>query len=232
MIYVLEDEESIRNLILYTLEQSGLEAKGFGTAAAFLKECRAAPPSLALLDIMLPDMDGLTVLKRLRDSRETARLPVIMATAKGTEYDRVLGLNTGADDYLPKPFSMMELIARIRRLLWRSGGNASDSDAPVLYRFATAIVNAAERTVKVDGQYVQLTLKEFDTLLLLLKSGGAVLSRDKIMNEVWGYYYDGESRTVDVHIRSLRVKLGSAGDAIETVRGIGYRIVLFSEEKN
>lgn len=220
MIYLLEDETSIRNLVVYTLNNSGFEAVGFSDSKSFWAAVRAEVPKLALLDIMLPDDDGLSVLRKLRASPATKKLPVIMLTAKGTEYDKVLGLDMGADDYLPKPFGMMELVARVKSLLRRTAAEAVQEE----YRLGELFVSLPRHLVILDGNEITLTLKEFDILVFLLENQGLVLNRDQIMSAVWGYDFDGESRTVDVHIRTLRTKLHSYESLIETVRGVGYRI--------
>ncbi|HWP80011.1 MAG TPA: response regulator transcription factor [Candidatus Acidoferrum sp.] len=221
MIYLLEDETSIRKLVIYTLENSGLPAEGFGCVADFWEGMRKKTPELILLDIMLPDGDGLQVLKELRASRLTGRIPVMMLTAKGTEYDKVAGLDMGADDYLPKPFGMMELVARVKSLLRRVSPQEEKAEE---YTAGGLFVSVPRHLVTVEGVPVVLTLKEFEVLTYLLRNPGIVLTRDQIMSGVWGYDFDGESRTVDVHIRTLRSKLGSCADLIETVRGVGYRI--------
>ena len=218
MIYLLEDDDSIRDLVLYTLRSQGMEAKGFPRPSAFWEAMAEHIPSLVLLDIMLPEEDGISVLKKLRSSARTSKLPVIMLTAKGTEYDKVLGLDAGADDYVTKPFGMMELLSRIRALLRRTERN----DA--LYRCGQLTVDPASHTVLVGDREVALTQKEFEVLCLLLKNKGRVLSRERLIEDVWGYAFTGESRTVDVHVRTLRQKLGEAGACIETVRGYGYKI--------
>ena len=218
MIYLLEDDDSIRDLVLYTLQSQGMEAKGFPRPSAFWEAVAERLPSLVLLDIMLPEEDGISVLKTLRSSARTCRMPVIMLTAKGTEYDKVLGLDAGADDYLAKPFGMMELLSRIRALLRRT---QQETDT---YRCGVLAVDQARHTVTVNGQEVALTQKEFEVLCLLLKNKGQVLSRERLIEDVWGYAFTGESRTVDVHVRTLRQKLGEAGVYIETVRGYGYKI--------
>lgn len=221
MIYILEDEESIRSLVSYTLTQSGLDNRGFGTVTEFWDGCRKKTPNLILLDIMLPDGDGLSVLKKLRSSAATAKLPIMMLTAKGTEYDKVIGLEAGADDYLPKPFGMMEMVARIKSLLRRSDNKGQNSTE---FSIEQLHVSLPKHEVTVDGMQVTLTSKEFDVLVMLLKNRGLVLSRDQIMSSVWGLDFDGESRTVDVHIRTLRHKIGMCGDLIETIRNVGYKI--------
>ena len=218
MIYLLEDDDSIRDLVIYTLQSQGMEAKGFPRPSAFWEAMAEHTPSLVLLDIMLPEEDGISVLKQLRSSARTCRLPVIMLTAKGTEYDKVLGLDAGADDYLAKPFGMMELLSRIRALLRRTEREVN------IYRCDVLPVNQTRHTVTVNGREVVLTQKEFEVLCLLLKNRGQVLSRERLIEDVWGYAFTGESRTVDVHVRTLRQKLGEAGAYIETVRGYGYKI--------
>ena len=218
MIYLLEDDDSILDLVLYTLQSQGMEARGFPLPSAFWEAVAEHIPSLVLLDIMLPEEDGISVLKKLRSSARTSKLPVIMLTAKGTEYDKVLGLDAGADDYLAKPFGMMELLSRIRALLRRTQREAD------IYRCGVLTVDQTRHTVTVNGQEVILTQKEFEVLCLLLKNRGQVLSRERLIEDVWGYAFTGESRTVDVHVRTLRQKLGEAGAYIETVRGYGYKI--------
>ena len=219
MIYLVEDDNSIRELVLYTLNSSGLEAEGFDRPSAFWPAMERQKPELVILDIMLPEEDGLSILKRLRETDK--RLPVMMLTAKSTEYDKVVGLDAGADDYLAKPFGMMELMARVKALLRRS---ASQEEPAGQYTLGRLALNTAQHTVKVGGESVTLTLKEFELLQLLLEHRGMVFSRDQLLNRVWGYAFDGENRTVDVHIRTLRQKLGPCGDYIETVRGVGYKI--------
>lgn len=221
MIYVLEDDESIRELIIYTLNGHNMQAKGFGTPSEFWDAVHEKTPSLVLLDIMLPEEDGFSILQKLRAAPATKRLPVIMLTAKGSEYDIVRGLDIGADDYVPKPFRMMELLSRIRALLRRSG---ADNDRQEEYRVGNLYVNPVRHEVQVDGKNVVLTLKEFELLNLLISRQGIVFTRAQLLDEIWGYGFDGESRTVDVHVRTLRQKLGEAGNYIETVRGIGYKI--------
>lgn len=218
MIYLLEDDDSIRDLVIYTLQSQGMEAKGFPRPSAFWEAMAEHTPSLVLLDIMLPEEDGISVLKQLRSSARTCRLPVIMLTAKGTEYDKVVGLDAGADDYLAKPFGMMELLSRIRALLRRTEREVN------IYRCGVLTVDQTRHTVTVNGREVVLTQKEFEVLCLLLKNRGQVLSRERLIEDVWGYAFTGESRTVDVHVRTLRQKLGEAGAYIETVRGYGYKI--------
>ncbi len=221
MIYLVEDDDSIRELVLYTLHTTGFEAEGFRNAADFWQALEKELPQLVLLDIMLPDEDGLHILKRLRAGAETADLPVMMLTAKSSEYDRVVGLDSGADDYMPKPFGMMELVSRVRALLRRAAKPAADDK---LFTAGSLAVDVKRRAVTVDGEPVILTYKEFELLCYLLENRGVVLSRDQILTKIWDYNYSGETRTVDVHIRTLRQKLGDAGALIETVRGVGYRL--------
>ena len=218
MIYLLEDDDSIRELVLYTLQSQGMAARGFERPSAFWEAVEEQMPTLVLLDIMLPEEDGISVLKKLRASARTARLPIIMLTAKGTEYDKVLGLDAGADDYVTKPFGMMELLSRIRALLRRTERDDT------LYRCGQLTVDPGSHTVLAGDREVALTQKEFELLCLLLKNRGQVLSREQLIENVWGYAFTGESRTVDVHVRTLRQKLGEAGAYIETVRGYGYKI--------
>ena len=220
MIYFLEDDNSIRELVAYTLHSTGFDTQGFGRPSQFWAAVEQEAPSLVLLDIMLPEEDGLQVLKKLRAAPATQKIPVMMLTAKDSEYDKVLGLDSGADDYLPKPFGMMELVARVKALLRRAdtGGEAPEF---VLGRLR---VSPARHLVQVDGREVQLTLKEFELLRTLLENDGMVLTRDKLLTKIWGYDFDGETRTVDVHVRTLRQKLGELGSLIETVRGVGYKI--------
>ena len=221
MIYLVEDDDSIRELVLYTLHTTGFEAEGFRNAADFWQALEKEMPQLVLLDIMLPDEDGLHILKRLRAGAETADLPVMMLTAKSSEYDRVVGLDSGADDYMPKPFGMMELVSRVRALLRRAAKPAAEDK---LFTAGSLAVDVKRRAVTVDGEPVILTYKEFELLCYLLENRGVVLSRDQILTKIWDYNYSGETRTVDVHIRTLRQKLGADGALIETVRGVGYRM--------
>ncbi len=220
MIYLLEDDESIRNFIVYALNNMSMEARGFERPSEFWEAMRQEMPRLVLLDIMLPEQDGIEILKILRESRETMRLPVIMLTAKGTEYDKVLGLDSGADDYIAKPFGTMELVSRIKALLRRTEAEVARES----YMQDGLYLEPARHIVRVNGRDVALTFKEFELLCMLFRNRGVVLTRDRILNEVWGYAFDGENRTVDVHIRTLRAKLGECGELIETVRGVGYKI--------
>ena len=220
MIYFLEDDNNIRNFVIYALNNTGLEAEGFETPEKFWEAMKNEMPDLLLLDIMLPGEDGISILKKIRNNGRTRKLPVIMLTAKGNEYDKVLGLDSGADDYVSKPFGTMELISRIKALLRRTGND----DEPAEYRRGSLYVCPSKHIVRVDDKDVTLTLEEFELLCFLFKNNGMVLTRDEILSHIWGYEFDGESRTVDVHIRTLRSKLGDAGKYIETVRGIGYKM--------
>lgn len=220
MIYLLEDDESIRKLVVYALESQGFEARGFGMPEQFWEGMKTRLPDLLLLDIMLPGEDGISILKRLRRERATAALPVIMLTAKNAEYDRVEGLDAGADDYVSKPFGMMELVARVRAVLRRAepAGEQKEYRAGVLY------LCPDRREVKVNDRPVELTFKEYALLQLLMENRGIVLTRSVLLERVWGLGSEPENRTLDVHIRTLRAKLGEAGDYVETVRGVGYRL--------
>ena len=220
MIYCVEDDDNIRELVIYTLETTGLKAKGFADGAAFMEALAFDTPELILLDIMLPGDDGLVLLKKLKSSSKTKDIPVIMVTAKGSEYDKVIGLDSGADDYVTKPFGMMELVSRIKAVLRRSGKVQTQNDMDV----AGVHINVKKHEVTVAGKEVILTLKEFELLEKLMRNQGIVLTRDQLLTEIWGYDFDGETRTVDVHIRTLRQKLGNKGEIIQTVRGVGYRI--------
>ena len=220
MIYCVEDDRGIRELVVYTLQNTGFEALGFSCGEELFSALKLQKPELILLDIMLPGQDGIGILKRLRNDTATRKIPVIMLTAKGTEFDRVVGLDSGADDYITKPFGMMELISRIRAVLRRTAAEEDDGE----YAFGDVRINTKSHSVFSGGEAVELTLKEFRLLLLLIKNTGTVLTRDMLLENIWGYDFDGETRTVDVHIRSLRTKLGGNGDIIQTVRGVGYRI--------
>lgn len=222
MIYFVEDDNSIRKLVLYSLQSSGLEAAGFAHPTEFWTAMERQVPQVVLLDIMLPDEDGISILKKLRTNSRTRRTQVILLTAKGSEYDKVVGLDAGADDYVAKPFGMMELMARVRSALRRAGDDAAEA-SPV-YTMGALSVDPGRHLVQVDGEPVTLTLKEFQVLCLLLEHRDTVFTRDQLLNTIWGYDFDGASRTVDVHIRTLRQKLGAAGEYIQTVRGIGYKI--------
>ena len=220
MIYCVEDDDNIRELVIYTLETTGLKARGFADGSAFMEALAFDTPELILLDIMLPGDDGLELLKKLKSSSKTKNIPVIMVTAKGSEYDKVVGLDSGADDYVTKPFGMMELVSRIKAVLRRSGKVEDRTDMET----AGVHVDVKKHEVTVDGKEISLTLKEFELLEKLMRNQGIVLTRDQLLTEIWGYDFDGETRTVDVHIRTLRQKLGDKGEIIQTVRGVGYRV--------
>lgn len=221
MIYCVEDERNIRELIVYTLESSGYQAKGFKDAKEFYPALEKEIPELILLDIMLPGEDGLSVLGKLRQNKTTKDIPVMMVTARGSEYDKILGLDGGADDYITKPFGMMEFLARVRAILRRSQKRENDQ---AMYETGDLKLYVDKHQVFAGNRQVELTLKEFELLKFLLENKGIVMTRDKLLIGVWGYDFDGETRTVDVHIRTLRQKLGDCGELIETVRGVGYKI--------
>lgn len=220
LIYLVEDDNSIRELVAYTLHSAGLLAEGFEKPSAFWDAMENEIPSLILLDVMLPEEDGISILKKIRASAKTKKVPVILLTAKGSEYDKVMGLDSGADDYVAKPFGMMELLARVKALLRRTEGEPEVAE----HVLGELCVSQSRHEVTVGGNEVILTLKEFELLNLLLENRGRVMTRDQLLNSIWGYGFDGENRTIDVHIRTLRQKLGSCGQYIETVRGIGYKI--------
>lgn len=220
-IYCVEDDSNIRDLVVYALGAGGYDAMGFEEAAEFYHALQDKIPDLVILDIMLPGEDGLSILARLRGNARTKRVPVIMLTAKSAEFDKVTGLNSGADDYMTKPFGIMELIARVGAQLRRAGEEAVPLRS---YNIGAIRLDNAAHTVLSSGMPVSLTNKEFQLLEYLMQNEGIVLTRDQLLSSVWGFDYSGESRTVDVHIRTLRRKLGSAGQQIETVRGVGYRI--------
>ncbi|MBQ7356702.1 MAG: response regulator transcription factor [Clostridia bacterium] len=222
MIYLVEDDDSIRELVCYALEKTGEGALGFALPSEFYTALEKNTPDLVLLDIMLPEEDGLSILSRLRSDNRWKELPVIMLTAKGTEFDKVRGLDLGADDYITKPFGVMELVARVKAVIrrYRRSGSSDGGE----YSKGGVCLCVRRREVSAGGAAVELTYKEFELLKFLFENAGTVLTRDRILNEVWGYGFGGESRTVDVHVRTLRQKLGDFADIIETVRGVGYRI--------
>ncbi|MDD7393027.1 MAG: response regulator transcription factor [Eubacteriales bacterium] len=220
MIFCVEDDKSIRDLVIYTLTAVGYEAEGFATGEEMFKALEKTSPQLIMLDIMLPDEDGLAILKKLKSDPMTEDIPVIMATAKGTEYDKVVGLDLGADDYLAKPFGMMEMISRVKAVLRRS----APKEKTDLLRMGKLELDEKRHTVSVDGTQIQLTLKEYELLRVFMKNPGIVFSRDSLLSIVWGINFIGESRTVDVHIGTLRTKIGECGNYIETVRGVGYKM--------
>lgn len=226
MIFCVEDDSAIRDLMIYTLNATGFEAAGFGDSTSFWQAIRRQEPELIILDIMLPGEDGLLILKKLRAQTEYADIPVIMATAKGTEFDKVTGLDMGADDYLAKPFGMMEMVSRIRAVLRR----VKKREAPKLLRVGKLELNMEEHTVFAGGERIVLTLKEYELLALFMNHPGRVYTRDQLLEQIWDADYAGETRTVDVHIGTLRTKLGECGEYLETVRGVGYRMVSRCEE--
>lgn len=217
MIYIVEDDRNIQEIELFALKNSGYQAAGFETAKEFYKALSERLPELILLDIMLPDEDGLSILKRLRSRADTQKIPVILVTAKTSELDKVKGLDGGADDYIAKPFGVMEMIARVKALLRRSG-----SQADSLLTCGSVTLDSEKRAVYVSGRPVELTYKEFELLRLLMKNHGIVIARDVIMERVWDSSFEGESRTIDVHVRTLRQKLGEGGALIKTIRNVGY----------
>ncbi|HBP26222.1 MAG TPA: DNA-binding response regulator [Acholeplasmatales bacterium] len=218
MIYCVEDDRGIRELVIYTLQNTGFAARGFENGKDLQAALGTQRPDLILLDIMLPGENGIEILKKLRADSFTRTIPVVMLTAKGTEYDKVIGLDSGADDYIVKPFGMMELISRIKAVLRRT----ESIDKTNQISFGGVTINLKSHSVTVDGSPVELTLKEFELLRLLLQNPGTVLTRDDILGKIWGYDFDGETRTVDVHIRTLRQKMGEKGEIIATIRGVGY----------
>lgn len=220
MIWCVDDDSTIRDIEVYTLRQTGFEAEGFADGASVLEALSERRPDLIILDIMLPGTDGIEVLKQIRETAETADLPVIMATAKGTEMDKIQGLDNGADDYLTKPFGVMEMVSRVKAVLRRSAPKAEEKDT---LRLGNISLCKSKHTVSVDDKEVTLTYKEFEILKLFLENPGIVFSRDRLLSHVWGIDYAGESRTVDMHIKTLRQKLGCGGDHIKTVIGVGYK---------
>ncbi len=220
MIWCVDDDSIIREIEVYTLEQTGFEARGFADGISMLETLRTEVPELIVLDIMMPVMDGLEVLAKLRSDERYKNIPIIMATAKGTEMNKISGLNSGADDYLVKPFSMLEMVARIKAVLRRTAREFSENDIVT----GSIILKENEHMVIANGEKVELTHKEFDLLDLFMHNPGIVFSRDKLMSKIWGIDYVGETRTVDMHIKTLRQKLGSAGGQIKTVIGVGYRL--------
>lgn len=220
MIYCVEDERNIRELLVYTLETTGFQARGFSEGRELWAALKEETPELILLDIMLPGEDGYAILDKLKSASATRDIPIIMVTAKEAEFDKVRGLEGGADDYITKPFGMMEFVARVKAVLRRSARQSEDKEL----RCGALSVKVGRHEVRLDGEKIELTRKEFEMLQYLMENKGLVLSRNQILCHVWGYDFDGETRTVDVHIRTLRQKLGAAGEMVETVRGVGYRI--------
>ncbi|MCM1128213.1 MAG: response regulator transcription factor [Lachnospiraceae bacterium] len=220
MIFCVEDDRSIRDLMLYTLSSAGFDTKGFSDGRDFFDAMREELPELVMLDIMLPGEDGIQILRKLRENSITASIPVIMASAKGTEYDKVIGLDLGADDYLAKPFGMMEMVSRVKAVLRRSASKRIDK----ILRVGELVVDVGGHTVEVSGERVSLTYKEYELLLKFMENVGIVFTREQLLQSVWGTDFVGETRTVDVHIGTLRTKLGISGNYIKTVRGVGYRM--------
>ena len=220
MIWCVDDDNTIRDIEVYTLTQTGFEAKGFADGISMLETLKTEKPELIVLDIMMPGMDGVEVLKEIRSRTDTRKIPVIMATAKGTEMDKIQGLDTGADDYLVKPFGVMEMVSRIKAVLRR----CTPEEVTDVISIAEITLNDKEHTVSVNGENVALTFKEFEILKMFMSNPGVAFSREKLLSEVWGIDYLGESRTVDMHIKTLRQKLGESGKRIETVIGVGYRM--------
>lgn len=223
MVYCVEDDKNIRDLVVYTLNSTGLEAEGFQDARSFKDALLNKLPDLILLDVMLPGEDGIQILKELRNGEVTKDIPVIMVTAKNAEFDKVQALDLGADDYVTKPFGIMELVSRIRAVLRRTKAKNQQTQEEIL-TIGSIRLDTARHEVSVNGKLIQLTLKEYELLRKMMENEGVVLTRDQLLVDIWGYDFDGETRTVDVHIRTLRSKLGTAGNMIETVRGVGYRI--------
>ncbi len=220
MIFCVEDDDSIRGLMLYALNAAGFAAEGFVDGAGLFEALKRTTPQLILLDIMLPGEDGISILKKLRGQAAAANLPVIMATAKGTEYDKVTGLDLGADDYLTKPFGMMEMVSRVKAVLRRCDARPVEKQMSA----GGLTVHLDERTVTADGERISLTYKEFELLRQFLARPGVAFTREQLLSDIWGVEYCGETRTVDMHIRTLRQKLGNYGSMIETVRNVGYRL--------
>lgn len=220
MIYLLEDDSGIRNFVTYALNNSGFETEGFELPSVFWQAVNKKIPELILLDIMLPEEDGISILKKIRSDEKIKKIPVIMLTAKDTEYDKVHGLDSGADDYVSKPFGIMELLSRIKALLRRTAGNSTEN---IALTAGNICIYPSKHEVIADGVKINLTLKEYELLLWLMKNKDEVFSRDTLLQKIWGYGFSGESRTVDVHIRTLRSKLGKSGDIIKTIRGVGYK---------
>ena len=221
MIWCVDDDDTIREIEVYTLTQTGFEARGFADGNSMLETLKTEIPELIVLDIMLPGKDGVEVLKEIRSDSQTAKIPVIMATAKGTEMDKIHGLDTGADDYLVKPFGMMEMVSRIKAVLRRCESVKNEDD---IVSIGDIVLNDKEHIVTAKGENVNLTFKEYKILKLFMNNPDIVFSRDKLLSEVWGVDYLGESRTVDMHIKTLRQKLGEAGTQIKTVIGVGYKL--------
>lgn len=222
MIFCVEDDSNIRELVVYTLQSTGMKARGFEDGKGFLEALALETPELILLDIMLPGEDGMELLGKLKASVKTRDIPVIMVTAKGAEYDKVIGLDAGADDYVTKPFGMMELVSRIKAVLRRTAKDDYKREEKIV--LGCIEMDLKKHEVLADGAQVNLTLKEYELLKRMMRNPGIVLTRDQLLEDIWGYDFDGETRTVDVHVRTLRQKLGVCKEQIETVRGVGYRM--------
>ena len=222
MIFCVEDDSNIRELVVYTLESTGMKARGFEDGREFPEALALETPELILLDIMLPGEDGMELLKRLKSSVKTREIPVIMVTAKGAEYDKVMGLDSGADDYVTKPFGMMELVSRVKAVLRRTAKDDYKREDKIA--LGNIEIDIRKHEVRASGSTVNLTLKEYELLKRLMRNPNIVLTRDQLLEDIWGYDFDGETRTVDVHVRTLRQKLGACGEKIETVRGVGYKM--------
>ncbi len=220
MIYCVEDDAGIRDMMIYTLNVSGFKALGLPDGESLFRALEKNLPQLILLDIMLPGEDGIDILKKLKASEATKKIPVIMATAKGSEYDKVSGLDLGADDYLVKPFGLMEMLSRVKAVLRRAQPQEKQQELTL----GELTLNAAEHTVYAGSERIDLTLKEFEMLRTFMENPGLVFTRDQLLSRIWGFDYNGETRTIDVHIRTLRQKLGDCGNYIKTVRGVGYRM--------
>ncbi len=227
MIFCVEDDKSIRDLMIYTLNSAGYKAEGFSDSEKFWEAIKKNRPELILLDIMLPGEDGITILKKLKNSSLTADIPVIMSTAKDAEFDKVIGLDSGADDYLCKPFGMMEMLSRIRAVLRRTTPKNTE-----VYTVGDIMIDEGKHSVFVKGRQVTLTLKEYELLKLFMKNTGHVFTREVLLSKIWGLEFIGETRTVDVHIGTLRTKLAECGDMIKTVRGVGYKMEAVNEQKD